>query len=67
LREGDRGIYVSTGGFTREGRYEADRSNVPVTLLDLDELAKLVVMYYDSFDLDGRALIPLVRVYWVAE
>lgn len=67
LREGDRGIYVSTGGFTREGRYEADRSNVPVTLLDLDELAKLVVSYYESFDLDGRALIPLVRVYWVAE
>lgn len=48
-------------------QYKADRSNVPVTLLDLDELAKLVVSYYESFDLDGRALIPLVRVYWVAE
>lgn len=67
LREGDRGIYVSTGGFTREGRYEADRSIVPVTLVDLDELANLVVMYYESFDLNGRALVPLVRVYWVAE
>lgn len=40
---------------------------VPLTLLDLDELAKFVVSYYESFDLDGRALIPLVRVYWVAE
>lgn len=30
LRASDRGLYVSTGGFTREARYEADRSNVPV-------------------------------------
>ena len=67
LREGDRGIYVSTGGFTREARYEADRSKIPVTLVDLDELANLLVTFYESFDLDGRALIPLVRVYWVAE
>jgi len=67
LREGDRGIYVSTGGFTKEARYEADRSNVPVSLLDLDDLARLVVSNYESFDMDGRALIPLVRVYWVAE
>lgn len=36
LRAGDRGLYVSTGGFTREARYEADRANVPVRPLDLD-------------------------------
>lgn len=36
LRAGDRGLYVSTGGFTKEARYEADRANVPVRLLDLD-------------------------------
>ena len=29
LRAGDRGLYVSTGGFTKEARYEADRANVP--------------------------------------
>jgi len=27
---GDRCIYVSTGGFTREARYEADRSTIPL-------------------------------------
>lgn len=67
LREGDRGIYLSTGGFTKDARYEADRSNVPLTLLDLDDLAALVVSYYENFDMIGRTLIPLVRVYWVAE
>lgn len=67
LREGDRALYVSTGGFTKDARYEAERANVPLTLLDLDELAAQVVTHYENFDLEGRALIPLVRVYWPAE
>jgi len=64
LREGDRGMYLSTGGFTREARYEAERSSIPLTLVDLDGLAILVVEHYESFDLEGRSLVPLVRVYW---
>lgn len=64
LREGDSGLYISTGGFTREARYEADRSTFPLTLIDLDDLANLIVSHYENFDLDGRALVPLVRIYW---
>ena len=67
LREGDRALYISTGGFTKDAKYEADRSNIPLTLLDLDDLASLIVTHYENFDLEGRALIPLVRVYWPAE
>ena len=57
-------LYVSTGGFTREACYEADRSNTPLTLVNLDDLVDLIVQYYESVDADARALIPLVRVYW---
>ena len=64
LRPGDKGLYVSTGGFSKDAKYEADRANVPVTLVDLDELAKLVVDYYARFDSEGQTLLPLVRVYW---
>jgi restriction system protein len=64
LRPGDKGIFVSTGGFTREARYEAERSNIPMTLVDIDTLAELVVDYYETFDMEGKALIPLVRIYW---
>jgi len=67
LRPGDRGLYVSTGGYTKEAKYEADRSNIPVSLVDLDELAVLVVAHYEKFDLEGRALVPLVKVYWPVE
>ncbi len=59
-------LYVSTGGFTREAGYEADRSNTPLTLVDLDDLVDLIVQHYESMDPDARALIPLVRVYWPA-
>jgi restriction system protein len=64
LREGDRGLYVSTGGFTREARYEGERSNIPVALVDLDDLSSLVVEHYERFDSNGRALVPLVKIYW---
>ncbi|WP_201783907.1 restriction endonuclease [Tractidigestivibacter scatoligenes] len=66
LRGGDRGLYVSTGGFTKEARYEADRSNVPVRLLDLDGFARLYADFYDRTDEDARAILPLVRIWWPA-
>jgi restriction system protein len=64
LRPGDRGLCVSTGGFSREARYEADRSEIPIRLVDLDELALLILRHYDQFDLDGRAILPLQKVLW---
>jgi restriction system protein len=66
-RPGDRGLYVSTGGYSKDARYEAERSNVPLMLLDLEDLADTIVTHYESFDLEGRALITLVKVYWPAD
>ena len=66
LRAGDRGLYVSTGGFSKEARYEADRANVPVRLLDLDGFVRLYVESYDKTDEDTRAILPLVRIWWPA-
>lgn len=62
----DRGLYVSTGGFTREARYEADRSNVPVKLLNLDEFVRQYVDCYDKADEDTSAILSLVRIWWPA-
>ncbi len=64
LRQDDRGLYVSTGGFTQEARYEADRATVPVTLLDLEEIVRLLLENYDRLDAETRALVPLIRLYW---
>jgi restriction system protein len=67
LRGGDRAIYLSTGGFTREARYESDRANVPVTLMDLDDLARLIETHYEAFDAEGKALLPLTKIFWPAD
>jgi restriction system protein len=67
LRGGDRGLFISTGGFSKEAHYEAERAQQPITLLDLDELAEIVVANYEKFDTDGKTLLPLTRIYWPAE
>lgn len=67
LRPDDRALYLSTGGFSKDAKYEADRSNIPLTLIDLDSLASLVEQHYESFDSDGRGLLPLTKIYWPSE
>jgi restriction system protein len=60
----DRGLYVSTGGYSKDARYEADRASIPLTLMDLEGLVDLLVEYYEQLDLATRSLIPLTRIYW---
>ena len=62
----DKGLYVSTGGFTKDARYEAERAPIPLTLMDLDELVKSLLEHYENMDIDMQRLIPLRKVYWPA-
>lgn len=64
IRSGQKGLYVSTGGFTREAELEAERSAVPLTLIDLESLVDLIIQYYDRFDADSRLLLPMTKIYW---
>jgi restriction system protein len=57
---------VSTGGFTTEAKYEAERSSVPLTLVDSDDLVELLVQYYETTDSETRTLVPLRKTYWPA-
>jgi restriction system protein len=63
-KPGDKCLYVSTGSFTKEARYEAERASVPITLLDLQDLRKLLIENYENLDAETRALVPLKRLYW---
>jgi restriction system protein len=60
----DKGLYVSTGGFSKDAHYEAERASIRVTLMDLDGLVDGVLEHYEKMDGDVRALIPLTKVYW---
>lgn len=61
---GAKGIYISTGGFSTEAKYEAERASMPVTLVDIDMLVTLIIQYYDNFDIETRTLLPLIKIYW---
>lgn len=62
----DRGLYVSTGGFTREAQYEAERASTVTHLMTLDGLARALIEQYESLDERGRAILPLTKLYWPA-
>jgi restriction system protein len=62
--QNDRCLYVSTGGFTTEAKYEAERAKVPLTLIDSDELVELLIEYYERTDTELRTLVPLRKTYW---
>jgi restriction system protein len=66
-KAGDKCLYVSTGGFTKDARYEAERASVPLTLISLVELRKLFVDYYEKLDEGIKSLIPLKRIYVLAD
>jgi restriction system protein len=60
----DRGLYVSTGGFSKDARYEAERANIPIQLMDLDLMVQAILSNYDKFDIESQRVLPLKRVFW---
>ncbi|MGQ0559369.1 MAG: restriction endonuclease [Sphingosinicella sp.] len=62
----DRGLYVSTGGFSKDAQYEAERATNVTHLMTLDGLARAIVDQYESFDERGKALLPLTKIFFPA-
>jgi restriction system protein len=60
----DKGLYVSTGGFSKDARYEAERASIPLTLMDMDDLVKALLEHYETMDADSQRLISLRKIYW---
>jgi len=63
-KQGDRCLYVSTGGFSKDAHYEADRSPISITLINMEGVRKLLVDNYDRLDPEARALVPLRKFFW---
>lgn len=64
MRGFNKGIYVTTSGFTKEAMYESERANFAITLIDSDWLVELLVSNYDKLDPEAKALVPLRKIYW---
>jgi restriction system protein len=62
LQSGDKGIYVSLGGFTRQAEDKA-RNCSNLTLIDAKKFVTLFLEHYEKLSPAYRAKFPLSRVY----
>lgn len=62
---GEKGIFVSTGGFTKEA--ETHPAAHAIARVDGLRLRELVVEYYDRLESDVKALLPLRRLYFPSD
>ncbi len=58
----ERGLFVSTGGFTRDA--ESDARMTRIGLIGMDRLVELLIEHYERLDQDTKSLVPLRRL-WV--
>lgn len=67
LGDDDVGLFVSTGGFTRDAQEEArTQERRRVTLLDLDRLFDLWVEHYARLEDSARRRLPLKPIHFLA-
>ena len=65
-KDGDVGMFVSTGGFTSDAMTTARGSHVHVELVDFDRFITLWQDFYSKVKDEDKALLPLVPVYFYA-
>lgn len=67
LGDGDVGLFVSIGGFTKDASEEArTQEKRRVTLIDLDALLDLWIKHYDKLSDEARRRLPLQPIYFLS-
>ena len=65
-KDGDVGMFVSSGGFTSDAKTTARSSHVHVELVDFDRFIALWQEFYPKLTDEDKALLPLVPIYFYA-
>lgn len=65
-KEGDIGLVVSSAGFTGDVEREIRASTKHIEKMDLDRFIRLWEQYYDNIRESGKALLPLVKLHFLA-
>jgi restriction system protein len=59
----EKGLIVSTGGYTSEAMREPEKAGTPLTLMDRDQFVDLLTEHYEKMEPEYQAMIPLKKVY----
>ncbi len=65
-KDGDVGIFISSGGFTPDAKTTARNSNVHVELVDLPRFIQLWQQFYEKLNDEDKARLPLMPIYLLA-
>ena len=65
-REGDNGLFVSTGGFTSEAEREISGSLRHIEKMDLETFIGFWKNHYGSMEEEDKALLPLRNIMFLA-
>lgn len=65
-KDGDIGIFVSSGGFTQDAKQAARHARVHIELIDMERFVDLWKAFYPKLSDEDKSLLPLVAVYFVA-
>lgn len=65
-KDGDVGIFVSSGGFTPDAKSTARGSHVHVELIDLDRFISLWQEFYGKLTDEDKSLLPLMPIFFYA-
>lgn len=65
-KDGDVGIFISTGGFTPDCKITARSSHVHVELIDVNRFISLWQEFYPKLTDEDKARLPLVSIYFLS-
>lgn len=65
-KDGDVGIFISTGGFTPDAKNTARAANVHVELVDLTRFITLWQEFYQKLTDEDKSKLPLIPIYMLA-
>lgn len=66
LRNGEIGLFISSGGFTKESLIEIRNSNNHIGKIDLDDFINLWEKYYTNLSEEDRGLMPFRQISFLA-
>lgn len=66
-KDGECGLFVTSGSFTSEARREARSCHRPLRLIDIDEFIDLWTVYYDRVAEADKALLPITPIYFIKQ
>ena len=59
----EKGLYISTGGFSRDALAEPEKAGPPLVLMDRDQFIELLTEHYEAMEPEFQAMLPMKRVY----